>query len=493
MHQEHLELETPVQLAIPAGSFLVDPEAGKEFFASPSLRKLFFTAVVAQRDGNHGQAIQLFELVLTEAPNHVPTLRLLGVLLLCELEFERAVVHLQRSVELDPEVDDGRVYLGHSLSSLERHEEALQQYQVVYARNPEYPRIHFFLGRELIRTGNTDLGGRHMVEATRREPGNPAIPYKAGWMMLQEGQVDAGIAFIDCALTLDPTLLGRVMFDWTPLQEELQRQRVEPVVFADGDSPPPAGPPVAFSCYSFPKCGTHLLSDVMMEITGQNYYWPQDFPSNGVPGDVLQRVPENHFLIGHWHPAEEFNAALLAAGQRAIVQYRDPRDQIVSYYFNYTQVEAGTGNPWTEMLEERSKEDGINLLIAGGIKAEDGWVWPGLPHNLYTWMEQWRSIGIPVLFVSFEQMVDHKVETIARLADFVGRPLTRSRCAAIAEATGFKKESRTMKGNNAPNDFKRKGVSGDWRNHFTECNKALFKKITGDMLIRLGLETDDRW
>jgi hypothetical protein len=39
----------------------------------------------------------------------------------------------------------------------------------------------------------------------------------------------------------------------------------------------------------------------------------------------------------------------------------------------------------------------------------------------------------------------------------------------------------------------RKGKPGNWREHFTEANKALFKEKAGDLLIRLGYEEDNNW
>jgi hypothetical protein len=39
----------------------------------------------------------------------------------------------------------------------------------------------------------------------------------------------------------------------------------------------------------------------------------------------------------------------------------------------------------------------------------------------------------------------------------------------------------------------RKGKSGDWKQHFSEDNKRLFKVKAGDVLIRLGYEKDNEW
>jgi hypothetical protein len=39
----------------------------------------------------------------------------------------------------------------------------------------------------------------------------------------------------------------------------------------------------------------------------------------------------------------------------------------------------------------------------------------------------------------------------------------------------------------------RRGKPGEWREHFDEPQKRLFKELTGDLLIRLGYEEDDSW
>ncbi len=39
----------------------------------------------------------------------------------------------------------------------------------------------------------------------------------------------------------------------------------------------------------------------------------------------------------------------------------------------------------------------------------------------------------------------------------------------------------------------RKGVIGDWKNHFKESHKIFFKEKYGDLLIKLGYEKDNDW
>jgi hypothetical protein len=39
----------------------------------------------------------------------------------------------------------------------------------------------------------------------------------------------------------------------------------------------------------------------------------------------------------------------------------------------------------------------------------------------------------------------------------------------------------------------RSGKTGEWKKHFTDEHKKIFKDVAGDLLIKLGFETDKDW
>ena len=39
----------------------------------------------------------------------------------------------------------------------------------------------------------------------------------------------------------------------------------------------------------------------------------------------------------------------------------------------------------------------------------------------------------------------------------------------------------------------RSGKTGEWKKHFTDEHKAIFKEIAGDLLVRLGYEKNNNW
>ncbi|HYZ05733.1 MAG TPA: sulfotransferase domain-containing protein, partial [Rubrobacter sp.] len=62
------------------------------------------------------------------------------------------------------------------------------------------------------------------------------------------------------------------------------------------------------------------------------------------------------------------------------------------------------------------------------------------------------------------------------------------------EAASFEQLSggRTQ-GEEASSSFYRKGIAGDWKNHFTEKDRRVFKEEAGELLIQLGYEEDLDW
>ena len=64
----------------------------------------------------------------------------------------------------------------------------------------------------------------------------------------------------------------------------------------------------------------------------------------------------------------------------------------------------------------------------------------------------------------------------------------------IIEETSFESMSGgRVRGSENIDSFQRKGIVGDWLNHFQEGDKDIFKEQGGDMLIELGYEKDKNW
>lgn len=87
-------------------------------------------------------------------------------------------------------------------------------------------------------------------------------------------------------------------------------------------------------------------------------------------------------------------------------------------------------------------------------------------------------------------------EKVGELYEFLGVSADTEIVKRSVEANNFEKLSGRQRGEEPEGiEFKkrRKGVAGDWRNVFTERDREIFKEEAGDLLLKLGYETDKDW
>jgi len=244
-----------------------------------------------------------------------------------------------------------------------------------------------------------------------------------------------------------------------------------------------------FCCFSYARCGTHLLSDVVQAITGLTNYWPRE---TSLLLEIFNKVPKNAFFLNHSFPNLECFSFFSANRYKIIINFRDPRDQLISHYYHSTELEKGGDNEWGHFLRKFNKEEAINILIttleAGGFAC---------PVRQTQWVHGWLDavkLGIPTLLVTYEGLVQNKAKTVVQIANFLGYNLCPDKVEEVVKETSFDQPSHTIKHRGEhENEIKRKGIVGEWRNHFTQSNKDTFKSVGGKFLIELGYEKDLDW
>lgn len=201
---------------------------------------------------------------------------------------------------------------------------------------------------------------------------------------------------------------------------------------------------------------------------------------------------------------------------------RDPRDIVVSGYFSHLYSHPTEG--WPALLDHRnnlkkvSKEEGLILEMKFiKDKFEDLYNWDYSQKNILELrMEEIiRSPYVTMLkAMTFLKMVDdstrmkHRVKNL--LITIVNRINVKSRgwipyCIKRTEIPVERlfmhiyqnRFSKLSKGRDrGQEDIKshyRKGIAGDWINHFNENHRQFFKKEFNDLLIKLGYEKTSNW
>lgn len=246
---------------------------------------------------------------------------------------------------------------------------------------------------------------------------------------------------------------------------------------------------------SMPKSGSHLIIQVLQGLQEIGPFVNPGFPpvnraedNHKLPEAVILRniirMQPGDIAYGYLSAQEPFLSALSRPERATIFVYRDPRDMIISHIFYATQMHPGhwMHRYYTEELD--SMEERINAAIRG-VDVPGSELTP--VRDRYEGYLGW--LGRPeVLSLRFEDLILEREQTFNRLLDFLAdrgfspQP-ERTTALQALHASVAPKKSGTF----------RKGKPGNWREHFTPGNIDLFKTHTGDLLLRLGYESNPDW
>ncbi|MGH2791071.1 MAG: sulfotransferase domain-containing protein [Actinomycetota bacterium] len=267
-------------------------------------------------------------------------------------------------------------------------------------------------------------------------------------------------------------------------------------------------PPPRVLATSMPKAGTHLLSSLLanfprMMFSGRhhafrNFYVTEDATERaGTAGShvidwtkvetALASVNQGQYMTAHFSPVPELMALLEKLDYRTLVILRDPRDVVVSSSFYLAHLSRHFLNE--RFTSELTSNDDRLMAAIKGLPAVEGA--RGLP-SVGSRIERYkRWIGQPHACITrFEKLVgpngggsaEEQRQEIMSIAAHINRPLKAQEADALAART-WSPRSSTF----------RRGVIGDWRNHFSDRHKDAFKEVAGEGLIELGYESDHDW
>jgi len=115
------------------------------------------------------------------------------------------------------------------------------------------------------------------------------------------------------------------------------------------------------------------------------------------------------------------------------------------------------------------------------------------------WLPQLAAIqrswlGGPDDILKYEDMLQSDDEILERvLLGHCRLPVSRERLREVLVANKFEARSGRKRGQEDVTSHERKGIAGDWKNHFTDKIAKTFKERFGELLVATGYETDWRW
>jgi sulfotransferase 6B1 len=246
---------------------------------------------------------------------------------------------------------------------------------------------------------------------------------------------------------------------------------------------------------SFPKSGTHLLDQILLGFSNVAPYAKRvhSFYAEYEGESGRKRSPEQALAwLDSLRPCDVASAHLFARPEAVsrvcsprfapYFIFRDPRDVVVSHVFYVTDMEEHhVHHDYYRSLPDFNARLKVSILGRPDSDAE----FPDIAGRFAPYMD-WLDHP-EVLAIHFEDLIHDRAATLTKIMDHLLQriPLraTRELILDSLETSINPKKSPTF----------RSGKTGEWKKHFSDENKKIFKEVAGDLLVKLGYEKNGEW
>nr|XP_034378758.1 bile salt sulfotransferase-like [Arvicanthis niloticus] len=242
---------------------------------------------------------------------------------------------------------------------------------------------------------------------------------------------------------------------------------------------------------TFPKSGTTWMQQVLSLIFCEGHLWPIHHLPNWSRMPWIEQIsfsvlfPKRNtswprMFTSHL-TAKGLSPALLKAKTKVVYMARNPKDALVSFY-HFHRIAGFLPNP-------SSFEDFVDEFLEG-----TGFYGSWFDH-VKGWLDLRKDLNL--LFVTYEELYQEPRCTIQKLSDFLGRPLGPKEEDTILELSSFSFMSQSNMVNysllpkeimdQSQSKFLRKGVVGNWKEHFTPEMNEKFNAVYQSKMSDSGL------
>jgi hypothetical protein len=181
---------------------------------------------------------------------------------------------------------------------------------------------------------------------------------------------------------------------------------------------------------------------------------------------------------------------------KPIVIIRDGRDVMVSAYFHFLLGTESSPNEFVSFWRDKMPFDDYEN------------VFQNMPEFIRVFSSQFRlgtrkmnwaqhvenSLKVKdSLIIKYEDLLLKPAEELQKTLIYLNHRVTTDQIEDVISRRSFQQMSNREQGIEKSGSFLRKGIAGDWKEKFNEEACQSFDNFTGDILIRLGYESDHNW
>lgn len=257
---------------------------------------------------------------------------------------------------------------------------------------------------------------------------------------------------------------------------------------------------------TMPRSGTVFLFNFIAELFDFKKVEPQ-FSSGSWPtppewdpykfDETYLSLTDGEVLCAHYLLNKKIRELICQDDVLTIYLYRDPRDAAVSaaMYIKY----ALTDHPLHYLFSEMSDAEAITFILSGGILNIDnsgstcGYIKHGGIKYFCDSAADWINEGY-VAAIRYEDFMVNPVSSLTSALQKVNVSVESNLIDRVSDRITFSKfTGGREKGVEQKASHFRKGIVGDYRNHFTPLHKAICKLRIGTHLVSFGYEKDFLW
>lgn len=228
-----------------------------------------------------------------------------------------------------------------------------------------------------------------------------------------------------------------------------------------------------------PKSGSTWVQRMLSDLPGYVKWTPDNIKSwthHDLRRSDFIPSPRGYTVTKvHASPSPENIAIVRETARPYIVTLRDPRDLAVSWAYFIAKSRA----PGYDDMHARPVEERITIYIER--------ILPRILNWAGGWLEETQTTGSG-LVLRYEQLLADPMGQMRKAALHLNVRIREEKLRAIVDRHSFEKATGRRPGQADPNAFNRKGIAGDWQNHFTPQHTEAFKHAAGARMARIGYE-----